>query len=199
MISVVDYYAHGRKVVRHDPMRHYDLVQIRPTTKEARLLPIFSDAPNAGADSPLVPYIHPDERDNTFPTIPPSASTASLEHTSDMVSHLLSPSGPWRLRFNVQLPDCDSTMRFTNKGPGARIAVMHRLKTTLRVAKGIVDEKSDNKKLKMFDIIIETPIHILAVGSVRSPNFSLILISVAFLSVPVFFQFYPSPDLFPAS
>jgi len=39
---------------------------------------------------------------------------------------------------------------------------MHRLKTTLRVAGGVAEQVDSNEKLKLFDIIIETPIRLLS-------------------------------------
>lgn len=164
VLDLVDYYAHGRKVARHEPPRFYELVQVREPVKEIRLLPIFSESPNAGQNSPLKPFVHPDEGDLTFDVIPPSASTAILERTSDVASHLLAPAGPWRLRFEAKLPGCDSNMRFTNKYPGSRIPIVHKLKIALRVSKGVASEKDSKDKLKLFDIIIETPIHILSVS-----------------------------------
>jgi len=153
----VDYYAHGRKVARHDPVHRFELLSVHDPDKTKRLLPIFSDSPSAGATSPLASYARPEDD-----VIPPSASTATLEHTSDIVSHLLAPSGPWRLGFNLRLPDCSSTLHFTHKPPGARVVVSHVLKIALRVARA-EDGGTDTKgKPKMFDIIVETPVHILS-------------------------------------
>ncbi|KAF8323995.1 hypothetical protein DL93DRAFT_2032876, partial [Clavulina sp. PMI_390] len=156
----VDYYAHGRKVARHEPVTHYEIVALRHEDKHKRLLPILSDSASSASSSPLAPYARPLLDQPPDLVIPPSASTESLERTSDVVSHLLNPSGPWHFRFEVPIPDCHSGIHFTNKGPGTRIVVLHRLKTVLRVGAGVSEDSKE--KPKLFDIIIETPIHLLS-------------------------------------
>lgn len=165
LYSTVDYYAHGRKVARHEPVQHYEMIAVRQEDKQERLLPIISDSPSAAAKSPLAAYARPEGDEPPDLIIPPSASQESLEHTSDVASHLLNPSGPWHLKFNLKTPDCNSGIHFTNREHGARIVILHRLKTTLRVAAGVFEPTSDPKERpKLFDIIIETPIHLLSVS-----------------------------------
>lgn len=167
LFFLVDYYAHGRKVARHEPVQHFEIISVRSDDKHQRLLPIISDSAAAALSSPLAPYTRPGAEEAPDLVIPPSASTESLEHTSDVASHLLNPSGPWHFHFDVQIPDCHSGLHFTNKGPGARIVVLHRLKTVLRVSAGIHNTNPDTKERpKLFDIIIETPIHLLNVSSI---------------------------------
>lgn len=161
--SLVDYYAHAYKVARHEPVRFHKAFQIQHPNIHDRLLPIISDSSTAASRSPLAEYVHPERDEPSDLVIPPTASTENLEHTSDVVSHLLNPAGPWYLRFDVPIPGCDSGIHFTNKGPGARIVVAHRLRVAFRVAAGLVERTGINEKLKLYDIIIEAPIRLLSV------------------------------------
>jgi len=160
--SSVDYYAHAYKVVRHEPVHFHKAIQIQHLDIHERLLPIISDS-RAASGSPLAEYVHPERDEPLDLVIPPTASTENLEHTSDVVSHLLNPAGPWYLRFNVPIPGCDSGIHFTNKGHGTRTVVAHRLKVKLRVAAGLAERIASNERLKLYDIIIEAPIHLLSV------------------------------------
>lgn len=110
--------------------------------------------------SPLAPYVLTE----ISAVLPPTTSTASLEYSSDVASHLLTLSGPWKLRFDVRLPDCSSGLHFTNKSSTATVVVSHTLKVILRVDRGddtLLDAKGNRKQ---FDIIVETPVHILSVS-----------------------------------
>jgi hypothetical protein len=159
----VDYYAHGNKVVRRGPAQFHEAIQIRQPDMHQRLLPIISDSSTAASGSPLAEYVHPEQDETPDLVIPPTASTEALEHTSDIVSHLMNPAGPWKLRFNVPIPDCHSGIHITNKGEGARTVVTHRLRTTLRVSTGLAERTDLNETLKLFDIIVDAPVRLLSV------------------------------------
>lgn len=150
-------------MVRRGPVQFHEAIQIRQPDMHQRLLPIISDSSTAAFGSPLAEYIHPEQDETPDLVIPPTASTEALEHTSDIVSHLLNPAGPWKLRFNVPIPDCHSHIHITNKVQGARIVVTHRLRITLRVSTGLAEQTGSNEKLKLFDIIVDAPVHLLSV------------------------------------
>lgn len=148
-------------------MHRFELVSLRSTEKTTPLLPIFSESPAAATSSPLAPYVQA----NADVILPPTSSSVSLERTSDVAAQLLTPSGPWSLRFDIHLPDCSSGLHFTNKSSHATVVVSHILKVIFRVGRGdnkLLDAKGNRKQ---FDIIVETPIHIL---SVSLPSRSLI-------------------------
>ena len=149
--------------MRHEPVQFHEIIRIQQSDTQQRLLPIISDSPTATSRSPLAEYVQSERDEPRDLMIPPTASTESLEHTSDVVSHLLNLAGPWHLRFNMQIPGCHTGIHFTNKGEGTRTVVTHRLRTTLRVAAGLVEQIDVNKKLKLFDIIVEAPIRLLSV------------------------------------
>lgn len=176
-------------------MQFYDIISIRNEDKHQRLLPIISDSATAASTSPLAPYARPGADEEPALAIPPSASTETLEHVSDVTSHLLNPSGPWHFHFDVQIPDCNSDIHFTNKGPGARIVVLHRLKTVLRVAAGVHDHEIGKEKPKLFDIIIETPIHLLSVSCYLLDSVSCNVLKLTFSSVPMSIELYPLTNL----
>lgn len=150
----VHYFAFRHQVTRHDPVRRFELLALYPPDKQT-LLPILSDSPLAAAASPLAQYARPEPATN-FPTL---ASTEALLQPSEIAAHLLNPNGPWRLSFDLRVPDCLAAIHVTNKRPGGRIIVNHCLKVGLRVSRN----SSPGKKPKMFDIMIEIPVNIISV------------------------------------
>ena len=145
--------------MRHDPLHRFELLDIRQGDKAEALLPIWSDQASAATSSPLAPFARP----QFDAEVVPSASTATLAHISDVASHLLTPSGPWRLSFNLQLPDCSTSIRFSNKHPGASVVVVHMLKVIFRVARGDEQATDSKGKRKQYDITVEIPVHLLSV------------------------------------
>lgn len=108
------------------------------------MLPIISDDPDAIAHSPLKDWIT-------------DATT-----TDGTGIQTLDPNGPWFLTNNIPVPDCTSTLQFSNSHEKANISVIHSLKIIMRVERGddeYLDSKGDRKK---FDIIVEAPMHVLS-------------------------------------
>lgn len=133
--GIVDYFAHGNKVARHDPVKRYQLLSIK-ADKNAALLPILSGASDAATKSPLFPFV-------------------DAEDPTDAAGNILSPVGPWNFRFQLKVPgmslwhlslslpnrvtsitDCTTKIHFTNKYSKARIAVSHAIKIVMRVDRG---------------------------------------------------------------
>ncbi|KAG8929308.1 hypothetical protein FRC03_008933 [Tulasnella sp. 419] len=139
----VDYFAHSKKVARHDPVRQLELINIRPINIHTPLLPILSDSPDAARASPLAPYVEGDD-------------------PSEVARQLLTPAGPWTLHLMLSVPDCTKKIHFTNKNSKAKIVVSHVLKIVMRVERGDDSAVDARGKRRQFDIIIESPIQILS-------------------------------------
>lgn len=148
-----DYFAQGRKVVRHETPRRFTLLFVKQTDQRPPLpplLPIISDDPLAARSSPLARLALAAALNN------PSAYTNFAgEHDEDaLFAGLMDPMGPWHLEEELQIPDCAARVRFTTKHEKTNIAVGHWLKVTIRVERGD-DEALDSKgKRKQFDIIM---------------------------------------------
>ena len=72
--------------------------------------------------------------------------------------------GPWTIRKDLQLPKSDTVLHITNKNRRSNLSVSHMLKIIFRVERGddvAVDPQSGKRKL--FDIVVQTPVHILSV------------------------------------
>src|SRR5258707_19251 len=161
-LLAADYYAHGRTIVRHGPIRRWELLSLRQSEKLEPLLPILSDSSSACSSSPLAPYARADSNAEIHSVA--STATTSLD---EAVCQLLSPSGPWRLGFKLRIPDCSSTVHPTNRSPTALITVAHIFKFVMRVSSARnVDSKGTPK---LFEITVEIPINILSVSQTNFP------------------------------
>ncbi|KAF8678949.1 Arrestin (or S-antigen), C-terminal domain [Rhizoctonia solani] len=144
----IDYYAHGRRVARHDPTRRYELLSLKyPNLKHDKgvrlpLLPILDDSNNAISHSPLAGLIEGQDAD-------------------EIATNLLNPNGPWTIQLQANLPTCSSPVHFTCKHTKSNIIISHWIKIMIRVERGD-DSQMDKGKRKQFDIIVETPVHILS-------------------------------------
>ena len=77
--------------------------------------------------------------------------------------------GPWTFRKELQLPK--TGLHPTNKNKRSNIPISHTLKVIFRVQRGDdMEIDGASGKRKMFDIVVQTPIHIL---SVRRSSFLL--------------------------
>ena len=142
----VDYYTNMRRVARSDPVTRVDLLSIKGEGKGADpILPLESDEVEAFRKSPL------------FSVLDPQADI------SEVASSLMGP-GPWTFHQDLKLPDSCGAMRFTNRNRRSNIIITHLLKCVLRVERGDdihMDGKTGKKRL--FDIVVQTPVHILSV------------------------------------
>ena len=134
-----------RRVCRTDPVMRFHLLSIRNEGKNAApILPLESNDPDALLKSPLLPLIDPEA------------------DPSEIASQLMGP-GPWSFHKELQLPDSCDKMRFTNKNRSANVTVSHTLKVIIRVERGDDLHVDKNGKRKLFDIVVQTPVHILSV------------------------------------
>jgi arrestin-related trafficking adapter 3/6 len=113
-------------------VKKYPLLNLKGgTDKQVEpLLPIISDSPNALADSPLAPLA--------------AQAKQSNEDEDDAVASLLNPHGPWFLESTLQVPDCQSHIRFSTKHAKTNMAIAHWLKVVIRVERG--DDKAIDSK-----------------------------------------------------
>jgi hypothetical protein len=72
--------------------------------------------------------------------------------------------GPWPLRFNVEIANTRGSLRPTNMNKEGNITVSHALKIIFRVEKGDTGDVDDSNKKKMYDIVVQYPIHLLSVS-----------------------------------
>ncbi|KAG6841423.1 hypothetical protein C0991_011317 [Blastosporella zonata] len=143
----IDYYTHMKRIARTDPVTHIDLLSIKEQGKHpGSILPLESDDVDAFKNSPLYALANPDD------------------DLSEMASALMGP-GPWIFHQDLQLPLSCNQMRITNKNRRSNMVITHQLKCVMRVERGDdlhLDPKTGKRKL--FDIVIQTPVHILSVS-----------------------------------
>ncbi|KAJ9097265.1 hypothetical protein QFC21_004934 [Naganishia friedmannii] len=144
----IDYFALDKRVARHEAVKKYPLMALKHDGKPPEpLLPILSESTEAIWTSPLAAFAV-------------QAMTGN-DTEDDAVASLLNPVGPWYLDTTLQVPDCSSRIRFTTKHAKTNMSISHWLKLIIRVERGddvAVDAKG---RRKQFDIIIETPLHLL--------------------------------------
>ncbi|GAA5938881.1 uncharacterized protein JCM15063_004897 [Sporobolomyces koalae] len=134
----------GRKLTRHESPRKVMLVRVDHKDPDEPMLPILSDSQNVLLDHPLRDWF------------------INATSSDDSTPSLLDPDGPWHLEHHLQLPDCSSKINFSTGHEKANIAISHILKVMIRVERGD-DEYLDPKgKRKRWDIVVETPVHLLS-------------------------------------
>ena len=142
-----DYFTGAKRIARTDPIRRISLLSLKSNSKEdGPILPLISDDPEAFKRSPFFTTLN--EGDD------PSAVAANL----------MGP-GPWTFQHELCLPTSCTQLHFSNKNRRAYILITHTLKVVFRVERGddeYVDQKSGKRKL--FDIVVQTPVHILSVS-----------------------------------
>ncbi|RDX49315.1 hypothetical protein OH76DRAFT_1455974 [Lentinus brumalis] len=141
----VDYWTGFRRVARTDPINRVPLLALKYPKKDGpALLPLTTDDPEAFRQSPLNEILNPDD------------------DVSETVSSFMGP-GPWTIRKELHLPKAEGTLHTTNKNKRSNISVSHMLKIIFRVERGddsAVDPQTGKRKL--FDIVVQTPVHILS-------------------------------------
>ena len=139
------------RIGRTEGIRRIPLLSIqRPNKQSGHILPLESDEAEAFRNSPLYPFF--------VPTDDPSD-----EELSTAVSSLMGP-GPWTFSRDLKLPASCSQIRFTNNNRKSNITVSHTLKIAIRIERGDnhdLDPKTGKRRL--FDIVVQTPVHILSV------------------------------------
>ncbi|KAJ6491827.1 hypothetical protein C8R47DRAFT_1121999 [Mycena vitilis] len=141
----VDYYSHFKRLARSDPVIRFQLLSIKHDEKKGGpILPLESNHADALANSPLL------------------ALTVPGDDLSQLASEWMGP-GPWTFHQELQLPPSCNLIHFTNKNKKSNMTVTHVLKCVIRVERGddvALDPKTGKRKL--FDIVVQTPVHILS-------------------------------------
>jgi len=143
----IDYYTQMKRIARTDPISHILLLSLKQEGKnEGPILPLESDDIDAFTNSPLHSLLTPDD------------------DSSEMASIWMGP-GPWTFHQDLKLPTSCNMLHFTNRNKRSNISVTHLLKCVIRVERGD-DTQIDAKtgKRKLFDITVQTPVHILSVS-----------------------------------
>jgi len=136
-----------KRVAKTDPIRRISLLSLKLDNNDGGpILPLISDSPQAFKNSPFYALLNEDD------------------DLSEMASNLMGP-GPWTLQRELALPVSCSDIHVSNKNRRASMLITHTLKVVFRVEKG--DDEFINQKTakcKLFDIVIQTPVHILSVN-----------------------------------
>lgn len=85
------------------------------------------------------------------------------ERAAELATEWMGP-GPWPLRFNVEIVNTCGALRPTNMNKKGNITVSHMLMITMRIEKAPTDEGEGGSKRRLYDIIIQYPIHLLSVS-----------------------------------
>jgi hypothetical protein len=147
MLERIDYYTGMKRIARTDPIQRISLLSLKSESKEGGpILPLISDDPEAFKHSPFY------------------ATVAAGDDPSALAASLMGP-GPWTFNHELDLPTSCAQFHFSNKNRRANILITHTLKIVFRVERGD-DEFADQKtgKRKLFDIVVQTPVHILSVS-----------------------------------
>ncbi|KAF9451533.1 hypothetical protein P691DRAFT_699236 [Macrolepiota fuliginosa MF-IS2] len=146
----VDYYTKANKIARTDPINCCELICIRNQGKNAApILPLGSDDPEAYQKSPFFEHLAPKPEDE--------------DEMSEMASSFMGP-GPWAFHLDVKLPRSCTRLKPTNKNKRAGMVVHHLLKIVMRMERGDNDYMNKDGGKKLFDIVVQTPVHILSNG-----------------------------------
>ena len=166
----VVYYAHKRQVVRHDPLRRWELLTLKNPGDDGDLRPILPVDVEASADepmealaqSPLFPYVCADPYSATVSNSK-GATGAAVERQDNAIINMLSPEGPWMMQTEVTIPSPCGRIHSSNRHPKANAGIHHLLKIIVRVERADeteVDPKTGRNK--QFDIVVQTAIQVLS-------------------------------------
>lgn len=141
-----EYKFSQRQATHEQPVKRFELLSIKNVEKSSlHILPLPSTI-----TALLLPYL----------------DTSSLSSTEDEALSSLMGPGPWAITHELQLPAECGRIHFTYKHKSSPISVSHTLKIVFRVERGddkYVDPKTGKRRL--FDIVVQTPIHVLSVST----------------------------------
>ena len=142
-----------QKVAKAPKASRQVLFSLKYSSKNTPILPLREEDPRK---SPLYSLVREDLE---------YTGQDEEERASQLATEWMGP-GPWPLRFNVEIPSTYGGLRPTNMNKKGNITVCHVLKIIIRVEKGNAYEgDGDGLKKKMYDIIIQYPVHLLSVST----------------------------------
>ena len=150
-----------QKVAKAPKASRQVLFSLKYSSKNTPILPLREEDPRK---SPLYSLVREDLE---------YTGQGEEERASQLATEWMGP-GPWPLRFNVEIPNTYGGLRPTNMNKKGNITVCHVLKIIIRVEKGNAYEgDGDGLKKKMYDIIIQYPVHLLSVSTPLAPRTTL--------------------------
>lgn len=159
-IERIDYLTNFKRIARSDAITRIPLVSLQMPGKEVPLFPLAIDDVSDFKKTPL------------WDLYAPSDSETELDplELSEIASGFMGP-GPWKIQKELKLPKSCDVLHFTNKNKKSNIIVTHLLKIIFRVQRGD-DEDLDlgSGKRKLYDIVVQTPVHILSVSNPSAQN-----------------------------
>lgn len=148
----VTYFSEMQKVAKAPKATRQVLCSLKyPDKARAPILPLTEEDPRK---SPLYVLVGEDFL---------YSGRDEAESAEELIAEWMSP-GPWPLRFNAEIINTYGALRPTNMNKKGNITVSHVLTIIIRVEKGNTDEEDGGspKKQKLYDIIIQYPIHLLS-------------------------------------
>lgn len=182
-----------KRVARSDAITRIPLLALQMPGKDTPLLPLaiddisdFKKSPLWELFAPSSPSPTPNDHDRMNGNVHESQNedadgvgeenVLDANQVSEIASSFLGP-GPWKFQKDFQLPRSCDQLHFTNKNKKSNIIVSHLLKIIFRVQRGDDDDLDPTSgKRKLYDIVVQTPIHILSVSDACSSAVLLPLI-----------------------
>jgi hypothetical protein len=169
----VEYMTGMQRVVRTDPLKRHLLLSVKHED-DGPLLPIISDDPRAFFASPLFPALEHSLDAAAFDSVPtgdplPDEIAHDARVALDRLASDFMGPGPWTLDLTLPLPANCAQLRPSNKNRRANVLVSHTLRVVFRVERSDPPAtpppkgKEGEKHGKLFDIVVQTPVHILSV------------------------------------
>lgn len=122
---------------------------------------------SGGGQIPILPLTEEDSRRSPLYSLaredPEYTGQSEEQRASELASEWMGP-GPWPLRFNVEVASAYNMLRPTTMNKKGNITVSHVLKVIIRVEKGDTGDSEGLKKRKIYDIVVQYPVHILSVS-----------------------------------
>lgn len=143
--ETIEYHTMMKRVARTAPVSRTLLLSLR-NSDGAPILPLQSDDVDAFERSP-------------FSAVSPPTSSMTR---SELAASFMGP-GPWTFHHDLELNASCRELHYSNKNWKSNVSVSHALKIVVRVERGddsMVD--SSTGKRKMFDIVVQAPVHILS-------------------------------------
>lgn len=139
----IDYLAQFKRIARSDSLTRVALLAVAGP-KDAPILPLLTDDADGFQNSPNFELAEPGD------------------DLSELASSFMGP-GPWSFHRELPIPQGSELLHFSNRNRRSNLTVTHVLKVTFRVQRGDDRDVDRNTgKRKMYDIVVQTPVHLLS-------------------------------------